>query len=246
MRTEILDEDKDVIVVYKPAGIATQSADIRQGDVVSELKNYLCRAGKGPIAAGKEPYLGIIHRLDQPVEGLLVFAKKQKGAAELSRQLREGVLCKRYYAVLCGRPREREGELTDTLWRDAGSRTGAASRTKEAGPAGQRAVLKYSVLEYWQERQIALAEIQIKTGRFHQIRVQMANGGIPILGDRKYGGETCCALAEELQVNTVALCAYSLEFIHPFDKKKMQFRIKPRGKAFSFFSQLSNIENVPY
>ena len=237
MRVEILDEDEDIIVVYKPAGIAAQTADVGQEDVVSELKNYLSRT---PKAAGKErqePYLGVIHRLDQPVEGLLVFAKRQNAAAALSRQLRDGAFCKRYYAVLCGRPEAEKGQLTDALCRDGAGRMGEVARAGQKADT-REAVLHYSVLQSLEERPITLADIQVDTGRFHQIRVLMAHAGTPILGDRKYGGEACCALARDLQVQYVALCAYYLEFIHPGSKKVMKYRIKPRGRVFSFFSQL--------
>ena len=98
MRTEILYEDNSVLVIRKPAGLAVQSARIGQADVVSELKSYLAKqagAGQG------EPYLAVIHRLDQPVEGVLVFAKEKKAAAALTKQLSDGTLNKHYYAVLC-------------------------------------------------------------------------------------------------------------------------------------------------
>ena len=118
MMTEIVYEDADILVVYKPAGLATQTAKTGQKDVVSELKNYLQRSRKEPGGArgGSEPYLGVLHRLDQPVEGLLVFAKNKKTAAALSGQLQgrgeEESFCKRYYAVLCGIPAQMEGEMT--------------------------------------------------------------------------------------------------------------------------------------
>ena len=117
MRTEILYEDKSIMVVRKPAGLAVQSAGIGQPDVVSELKSYLAKlpdAGRPGPGKG-EPYLGIVHRLDQPVEGLLVFAKDKKAAAALSKQLTEGALNKHYYAVLCGYPDCPEGDLVDYL-----------------------------------------------------------------------------------------------------------------------------------
>ena len=112
MKTEILYEDNSILVIRKPAGLAVQSARIGQQDVVSELKSYLAKqagAGRG------EPYLAVIHRLDQPVEGVLVFAKEKKTAAALTGQLSEGSLNKQYYAVLCGYPDCSEGDLVDYL-----------------------------------------------------------------------------------------------------------------------------------
>ncbi len=117
MKTEILYEDNSILVIRKPAGLAVQSAGIGQPDVVSELKSHLAKlpdAGSRGLGKG-EPYLGIVHRLDQPVEGLLVFAKDKKAAAALSKQLAEGALNKHYYAVLCGYPDCPEGDLVDYL-----------------------------------------------------------------------------------------------------------------------------------
>ena len=117
MRTEILYEDKIIMVIRKPAGLAVQSARIGQPDVVSELKSHLAKLpDTGRLGPGKgEPYLGIVHRLDQPVEGVLVFAKEKKAAAALTKQLSDGTLNKHYYAVLCGYPAVAEGELVDYL-----------------------------------------------------------------------------------------------------------------------------------
>lgn len=117
MRTEILYEDKIIMVIRKPAGLAVQSAGIGQPDVVSELKSHLAKLpDTGRLGPGKgEPYLGIVHRLDQPVEGVLVFAKEKKSAAVLTKQLSAGTLNKQYYAVLCGYPAVAEGELVDYL-----------------------------------------------------------------------------------------------------------------------------------
>ena len=110
MQTQIVYEDEAVLVIRKPAGLATESAGIGQKDVVSELKNYVAK--KNP---GKMPYLGIVHRLDQPVEGLLVFAKTKKAAEDLTTQLGKGTLKKEYLAVVCGKVPENTGRLVDYL-----------------------------------------------------------------------------------------------------------------------------------
>ena len=109
MKATILHEDNHIIVVHKPAGIAVQSAKIGQPDVVSELKKYLAKS------AGSNPYLGVIHRLDQPVEGVLVFAKNPKAAAELSRQVQSDDFCKEYLAVVCEILENKQGEFVDYL-----------------------------------------------------------------------------------------------------------------------------------
>ena len=259
MMTEILYEDGDVLVVYKPAGLATQTAKMGQPDVVSELKNYLQRTQKLlhgnrfrqrtqnlPPGAREDggPYLGVIHRLDQPVEGLLVFAKNKNAAASLSGQLKGqetgGDFCKNYYAVLCGIPAQKQGELKNWLYKSRENRAVVVDRP-EAGPEDakiQRAVLRYHILQIREEYNLALADIRLETGRFHQIRAQAAHAGTPLLGDRKYGTEETEEKNRELGISHVALCAYCLEFRHPVLKKEMHFQIKPKNKAFTYFSQL--------
>ena len=256
MLTEIIYQDKEVLVVRKPAGLATQTARVGQQDVVSELKNYL-RHSVGSFSGnskfvdnGKaEPYLGVIHRLDQPVEGLLVFAKNRDAACCLVEQLQgqESVFSKRYYAVLCGIPTRKTGRLTDILSKESvmvGTRKEYRSAVKEPVHPGEdsapglRAELEYEILQVREAEGLALADIRLITGRFHQIRAQMAHGGAPLLGDMKYGSEASMALTRKLGIRYVALCAYSLEFRHPVSGKRMEFRIEAGNPAFSFFSQL--------
>ncbi len=271
MKTEILFEDGDILVVYKPGGIAVQTAKAGEQDVVSELKNYLRKNGRShsgfPNGTNGVPYLGIIHRLDQPVEGLLVFGKNKKAAAVLSGQLQkseEDTFHKHYYGVICGQPDETKGELVDYLYKSKENRAEIA--TGPHVPGAKKAVLWYRTLKKRNktiqstqgqegeiketlgntedetvgqsgEAQIALMDIHIQTGRFHQIRAQLAHGGMPLLGDVKYGGEEVKALSRQWKINYVALCAYRLVFTHPLSGEKMCFEAKPRGRAFSFFSQ---------
>lgn len=230
MRTEIIYEDRELLVVRKPAGLATQTAGVAQADVVSELKNYL-----------KSPYLGIVHRLDQPVEGLLVFARTKRTAAELSKQLAEGSLNKQYYAVICGKPLEEQGELVDYLYKDAqngGRAVVLEEQERSRRPDAKRAVLQYRMLQYVEERDLSLMEIHIDTGRFHQIRAQMSHAGMALLGDGKYGDAAVRKKGAESGVGNVALCAYRLGFWHPQKRQKVSFQIMPGGRAFSFFSCL--------
>ena len=232
MRTEILYEDNSILVIRKPAGLAVQSARIGQADVVSELKSYLAKqagAGQG------EPYLAVIHRLDQPVEGVLVFAKEKKSAAVLTKQLSAGTLNKQYYAVLCGYPDASEGELVDYL-RKEGSVAVAVTGREMNFPDAKIAKLHYSILEKInQPMPLALADVCIETGRFHQIRVQFAHAGWALLGDTKYGNTTVAGTAGSPAYRGVALCAYSLDFTHPGNGKKMSFRVKPQNPAFEKF-----------
>lgn len=249
MRTKIIFEDRDILVIHKPAGLATQTARVDQQDVVSELKNYLA----GP------PFVGIVHRLDQPVEGLLVFAKTKTAAASLTAQLghkdKDGTLNKRYYCVICGKASNKDGQLVDYLYKDITNRAvvlSADAALKE--PRAKQASLHYRILEETvvsaaeshslltvDKHQLSpiclsLAEIQIDTGRFHQIRAQMAHAGMCLLGDGKYGDDSSRNISEQLGIRGAALCAYSLEFVHPVTKEKLYFQIKPQCKAFSYFS----------
>lgn len=236
MKTEIIYEDQELLVVRKPAGLATQTARVGQADVVSELKNYL-----------RNPYLGVVHRLDQPVEGLLVFAKTKKAAAALSRQLGEGTLNKRYYAVICGKPERECGELVDYLYKDI-QKTGLAVVIEESElpryPEAKKAVLQYRLLQYAQEPELSMMEIHIDTGRFHQIRAQMSHAGMALAGDAKYAAAAVQRKGKELGIDNVALCAYCLELQHPVKKERMCFRIKPEGKAFSFFDMSVFVERT--
>lgn len=222
MRTEIVYEDKSIMVVRKPAGLAVQSAGIGQPDVVSELKSYLAKlpdAGRPGPGKG-EPYLGIVHRLDQPVEGLLVFAKDKKAAAALSKQLTEGALNKHYYAVLCGYPDCPEGDLVDYLRKEGNVAVAVTGREQEFADA-KIAALHYRILEEINAPSpLALADVTIGTGRFHQIRVQFAHAGFPLFGDTKYGTAVLKEAMSAQKYRGVALCAYSLELVHPVSGKR--------------------------
>ena len=232
MRTEILYEDNSILVIRKPAGLAVQSARIGQADVVSELKSYLAKQAK---TGRGEPYLAVIHRLDQPVEGVLVFAKEKKAAAALTRQLSADTLNKQYYAVLCGYPDASEGELVDYLRKEGNVAVAVTGREKNF-PDAKIAKLHYRILEKMEQPMpLSLADICIETGRFHQIRVQFAHAGWPLLGDTKYGNATAGVTERNQSYRGVALCAYFLEFCHPISGKKMSFRVKPQNPAFEKF-----------
>lgn len=271
MRCKIIFEDEELLVIHKPAGLATQSAKVGQGDVVSEVKGYLARrSGGGPRRA---PYLGIVHRLDQPVEGLLVFAKTQRAAAALTKQLQKGTLHKTYVAAVYGRPKEAEQELADYLVKD-GSIVRVVTGQEKTYPDAKEARLSYRLLRTfsvtWREgtraardglegrgsevlgyegtqtkpddleksrseesgAEVSVLEVRLETGRFHQIRAQLSHAGMPILGDQKYGSDESQRLSEALSVRNVALCAESLEILHPATKKKMSWKLPPENKIF--------------
>ena len=218
MNLRILHEDEHVIVCYKPAGIATQTAKMGAQDMESLLKNYLYKKEK------KMPYVAVIHRLDQPVEGILVFAKTPFAAKELNKGMQGAGFGKYYKAVVCGIPKEKKATLEDYLVKDGKTNTSRVGKKEEA--EAKKAVLSYEVLR--QEADKALVQVKLETGRHHQIRVQMANMGCPIWGDTKYNsGENV-----DKSWKNIALCAYHLEFVHPKTKKKMIFEIEPEGEGF--------------
>lgn len=238
MNLRILYEDADVIVCYKPSGVPTQTSKLGAADMVSLLKNYLYKNQKEK----KEPYVAVVHRLDQPVEGILVFAKTPFAAKELNKQIQKDSFGKYYKAVLCGVPEQKSGKLEDYLVKDGRANTSRVCNAStenakkavlfykvQAGDAGRVTSLTSSIDKC--PIPVCLVKVKLDTGRHHQIRVQMAHIGCPILGDTKYntlqnGDEKC---------RQIALCAYRLEFLHPKTKKKMKFEIEPEGEGFRFF-----------
>ncbi len=227
-KEDILWEDKHIIVCRKPAGLAVQTAGAGTMDLVSMIKNYL-----------RTPYLGLVHRLDQPVEGLLVFAKTQQAAAELSRQNREHFMGKRYYALaLAGRDSSGDRDsgwhvLEDFLKKEEKGNLSRVAAKGEAG--GKRARLQYQKVQELatESGTLLLLKIELETGRHHQIRVQMAHHGMPLLSDRKYGSEASVKEGIRCGIRDVALCCYELEFCHPVTKKKMSFSLQPSWNLFS-------------
>ena len=245
MNLRILFEDEHVIVCYKPSGVPTQTAKLGSMDMVSLLKNYLYKNQKEK----KEPYVAVIHRLDQPVEGILVFAKTPFAAKELNKSMQNGSGFGKYYkALLCGAPAEKTGTLENYMVKDGKTNTSRVCSATEMD--AKKAVLEYEVLsintkdtedatstckipdvrESSQDVK-SLVHIKLHTGRHHQIRVQMANIGCPIWGDSKYGVDKGSTNVDK-SWKQIALCAYRLEFTHPKTKKKMKFEIESEGEGF--------------
>ena len=215
MGLNILLEDDHVLVVKKDAGIPVQAGKLRMMDLQGLIKNELYRRNR----KGGEPYLGLIHRLDQPVEGVMVFAKTPFAAGALSEQVTDGRMKKHYLALLCGKPSEDSGKLVDYLVKDG--RTNTSSVVKEQNKDAKRAELNYQVLKRYEDT--TLVEVELITGRHHQIRVQMANAGWPLYGDTKYNPK----FQDVMEHVQTALCAYKLSFVHPKTKKVMEFCIEP-------------------
>ncbi len=231
-------EDRQIIVCEKPAGIPTQSRDALVPDMVSILKNHLRQAkggadarpaGKSP-GVQKDPWLAVIHRLDTPVRGLLVFAKTKAAAKDLNRQLTGPGFGKEYLALVDGTPPEMRGFLEDYLVSDQ-----KANFSRVCGrdtPGAKLARLEYRVLEegeddyrlglgYFHPGQApcpTMLHIRLETGRHHQIRVQLAHIGCPIIGDAKYNRDT-------KEKGPICLCAYKLSFYHPATHKYLCFRL---------------------
>lgn len=226
LKDAIIYEDQELLVVYKEAGMAVQSAKRGTMDMEHLLLNYLAEGREAAVRT--LPYLAVVHRLDQPVEGLLVFAKTKGAAASLSRQLQDGSMQKYYLAVTQGIPKKDSGTLTDYLIKDAKTNT---SRVVGADyPGAKRAVLDYAVRKVHQGE--CMVEIRLYTGRHHQIRVQMAHAGMPLKNDRKYNKGAAG------DFGTPALAAFRLAFFHPKGGKQMEFTRRPKGKDFQ------NIKNM--
>ena len=225
MNLEILFEDNEIIVCYKPAGIPTQTSKMGEQDMVSLLKNYSYKKQ----LEKKEPYVAVIHRLDQPVEGLLVFAKTQFSAKELNKGLQGAGFGKYYKAVLWGVPIQKSAVLENYLVKDGRTNTSRVGCQSEKD--AKKAVLSYEVLATGIDdgKEVSLVKVKLDTGRHHQIRVQMANMGCPIWGDAKYN----TAAVQDRRFRQIALCAYKLEFKHPKTRKKMELEIKPQGEGFT-------------
>lgn len=234
-KEQILYEDKDMIVCYKPARLATQTARIGQPDMVSEVANYLAVSGH----MRTPPYVGILHRLDQPVEGVLVFAKNQEAAKILSGQISRNQTEKYYYAVVFDGRKEidaaQEGTLTDYLYKDGKSNLSTVvSREREGA---KRAELHYAIQKRMSLEGIPLALVRIRliTGRHHQIRAQMSHAGMGLLGDYKYAGEQVKEISTRLQQKQVALCAYKIGLKHPATNEWVWFQKMPQGQIFQKF-----------
>ena len=207
----ILYEDKDILVVEKPAGIPVETSRIGSKDMVSLLKNHLAETG------GK------------PGQGVMVFAKNQKAAASLSKEIAQNEMKKTYLAVVEGTAKEEES-LIDYLLKDG--RTNTSKKVPKGTKGAKESRLSYECLKTLEDPALAalplsLVRIHLFTGRHHQIRVQMADVGLPLYGDRKYNPAS--------KGSTLALCAFELTFRHPATGKSMTFSCKPTGEIFGKF-----------
>ena len=221
-------EDQDVIVVKKPVGTESQAVHSFAPDMVSEIKKHIHRLSTENGEKLVEDYVGVIHRLDKPVGGIMVYAKNKKAAAALSKQVQEHKLQKTYRAVVCGKPVDNVGKYVDYLLKDGKTNT---SRIVDKSVAGaKRAELEYQILEKKEQEDgtvRSLVEIHLHTGRHHQIRVQFAAHGTPLMGDTKYGAPAAASVGRARR-EPLALCAVRLSFLHPVTGKRMEFSTKPQ------------------
>ena len=224
----VLYEDQEIIVVIKPAGVESQAAKKFAPDMISEIKkhmviNKLC-------TPGKEPYVAVIHRLDKPVSGVMVYAKTKKAAAALSEQVQNRKMDKYYEAVVCGKPVNNVDNYVDYLKKSV---DGNYSQIVDKGEnEAKRAELSFELLKTVETEDGTLSHVRIHllTGRHHQIRVQFSGHELPLYGDGRYNPQFVG------KRDPLALCAVSLAFNHPTTGKRMEFSMKPSGGAFRKFA----------
>ena len=225
MQLSIIYEDKDILVCFKPAGIATQTASLSNPDMVSMIKTYLAKKEQK-----KSPYVGVIHRLDQPVSGLLVFGKNQSASASLSKQIQKEEANKDYIALCAGILKEREGTLCHYIMKDSVKKM---ARVIDADHyvENMEATYKRASLIYKVEKEMgdcSIIKVHLQTGRFHQIRAQFCAIGHALLGDGKYCTAESRELSMKKRINGIALCANHLTFRHPVTGKEMEFFLEEK------------------
>ena len=209
----VLYEDNQIIVVVKPQNVPVQADSSGDDDLLSAVKRYI----KEKYSKPGEAYIGLVHRLDRPTGGVMVFARTSKAAARLQEQMKNGLFEKKYLAVTVGTPRDRQGRLSQYLVKDEKNNIVRVVPRGESG--AKEAKLYYKVLQTNENN--ALVEVKLLTGRSHQIRVQFSAIGCSLVGDNKYGKVV------NQNSNHLALWAGRLEFIHPVTKEKMVFACPP-------------------
>ena len=221
---KIVYEDNHIIVVIKPHNISVQEDESKDIDMLTIIKNYLKKRDNKP----GNVFLGLVHRLDRPTGGVMVFAKTSKAASRLSKQLKDKNLKKRYLCVVNGKPQLATNRLVTYLKKDEKTNTVKIAPKLEQG--SKEAILEYELVE--SKGNYSLINVNLITGRSHQIRVQMSSQlNLPIYGDFKYG--------DKEHGGNLALWAYELTFAHPTTKENMKFAVMPdmSNNAFAYFNE---------
>ena len=206
-KLNVLYEDNHIIVVVKPFNVLSQGDSTGDISIMDEIKDYI----KIKYHKPGNVYLGLVHRLDRPVGGIMVFARSSKAASRLCKYFNEHTVEKKYLAIVHGKMEKEKGELRDLLKKEKDGNT-------IVSPDGKEAILEYEVLDYNLEHDCSLVSILLKTGRHHQIRVQFASRGHYLLGDQRYG---------VMDNKQISLFAYSLSFPHPISKEVIHFQEYP-------------------
>ena len=214
---KVIYEDNHILVVEKPPNIPSQSDKTNDINMLTICKKYIKEKYNKPGTV----YLGLVHRLDRPVGGIMIFAKTSKAASRLSNQVREKIFKKKYLAVVDGKPENKTGILEDYLYKD--ERNNISKVVNKDKKNAKYAKLEYELIVYDEVKNLSLLSINLYTGRHHQIRVQLSNFGHSIFGDQKYGTRG--------KGKQIALWAYELEIEHPITKEKMTFKDLPQNKG---------------
>ena len=214
-KLKVIYEDNRLIVVEKLPNVPSQSDKTGDIDMLTMVKQYIKEKYNKP----GNVYLGLVHRLDRPVGGIMIFAKTSKAASRLSDQVREKVFKKKYLAVVDGKIENKSGTLEDYLYKD--ERNNISKVVNKGKKNAKFAKLDYDVIKYDEVKNLSLVKVNLHTGRHHQIRVQLSNFGHSIFGDQKYGTRG--------QGKQIALWAYELTIKHPITKEEMTFKDLPES-----------------
>lgn len=205
-KINVLYEDNHIIVVEKECNIPVQEDSSKDLDLLSIVKDYI----KNKYNKPGNVFLGLVHRLDRPVGGIIVFARTSKAASRLSEQLREHKFSKKYLALVHNHINE-SGKLVDLIEKDS------ITFSSKISDSGKESILEYKLIKYISD--MSLIEVNLLTGRHHQIRIQLSNAGFPIYGDQRYGIDK-----SGIQIH---LYAYKLSFYHPISNELLEFENKP-------------------
>jgi 23S rRNA pseudouridine1911/1915/1917 synthase len=205
---DVLYEDNHLIAINKPAGLLSQPTDQEKDSAETRAKAWLKEKYQKP----GNVFAGAVHRLDKPVSGILLIAKTSKALSRINQSIRSKEMQKTYYAIVEGIPKSKEGTLTHFLTHGDHCSLVSNPKDKEAKPA----TLHYKVLK--ELPSTALVEVDLETGRYHQIRCQFAAIGHPIVGDQRYGAKKGQNIVPGLPLNAVALHHIRLTFTHPVTK----------------------------